>query len=543
MDAFVVGKVTGGDVEKIIGFTCHEVTLPDIRALPDAGFETAERFVREALERDLYDDGGQFLGGAFVNDCAVAADDAAFFQQAHAPQARGWRKSDTLCQVGVAKASIMLKDSQDGFGDAVEDHGGTIGLFSQFRSYIFRLSADYAIIRQDILECMAVVSSFMMNVCSDPLWPSSRAGARLTVDLDAIASNYRYLQTLVAGASCAAVVKADAYGLGIERVAPVLERSGAKEFFVAHVDEGIRLRSGVSEKVRITVLHGPRPDAAAECVQYGLRPVLNSLDQIAVWRSQSVRAGKPLEAVLQVDSGMSRFGLSDGDLDVLHEDEMLMDGLKVSLVMSHLACADAPEHPANGAQRQQMLKMSARLPSAPLSLSASSGIFLGPDYHLDVVRPGAALYGIAPNQTGPNPLSAVVRLQAHVLQIREILPGEGVGYDMTYRPDRPRKIATVAVGYADGFSRHGSGQGCAWFEDICLPILGRVSMDSLIVDISDVPEGRLKADMMVDLIGPRRSVDDVAEAAGTIGYEVLTSLGHRFCREYVGNAETSQKGD
>lgn len=383
----------------------------------------------------------------------------------------------------------------------------------------------------------------MMSACPDPLWPSYRAGARLTVDLDAIASNYRYLQTLASGASCAAVVKADAYGLGIERVAPVLENAGATDFFVAHVDEGIRLRSVVSEKARITVLHGPRPGASGDCVRYGLRPVLNSLEQIALWRDEGSRTGALPEAALQVDSGMSRFGLSDADLETLQADKGLVDGLKVGLVMSHLACADTPDHPANQAQKDRLLQMSARLPSAPLSLSASSGIFLGTDYHLDVVRPGAALYGIAPNRTGPNPLSPVVRLQAHVLQIREILPGEGVGYGLTYRPDRVRRIATVAVGYADGFSRHGAGQGCAWFEDIRLPILGRVSMDSLIVDISDVPEGKLGPDMMVDLIGPRRSVDEVAEAAGTIGYEVLTSLGHRFHREYVGNQENPSRGD
>ncbi|MBS1104250.1 alanine racemase [Gluconobacter sp. Dm-62] len=382
----------------------------------------------------------------------------------------------------------------------------------------------------------------MMSASPDPLWPSYRAGARLTVDLGAIASNYRYLQSLAAKASCAAVVKADAYGLGIEHVAPVLEDAGATEFFVAHVDEGIRLRSVISDKARITVLHGPRHDAAGDCVRYGLRPVLNSLDQIAVWRSTASQAGKPLEAALQVDSGMSRFGLSRADLDALHEDKGLMEGLRVSLVMSHLACADMPDHPANTVQKKQMLEMSAQLPSAPLSLSASSGIFLGPDYHLDVVRPGAALYGLAPNQAAPNPLSPVVRLQAHVLQIREVGPGDGVGYGLTYRPDQPRRIATVAAGYADGFSRHGAGKGCAWFEDIRLPILGRVSMDSLIVDISDVPDGKLGPDMMVDLIGPRRSVDDVAEAAGTIGYEVLTSLGHRFHREYVGNREASLTG-
>lgn len=273
----------------------------------------------------------------------------------------------------------------------------------------------------------------MMSACPNPLWPSYRAGARLTVDLDAIVSNYRYLQTLASGASCAAVVKADAYGLGIERVAPVLENAGATDFFVAHVDEGIRLRSVVSEQARITVLHGPRPGASADCVRYGLRPVLNSLEQIALWRDEGLRTGALPEAALQVDSGMSRFGLSDADLETLQTDKGLVDGLKIGLVMSHLACADTPDHPANQAQKDRMLQMSVRLPSAPLSLSASSGIFLGADYHLDVVRPGAALYGIAPNRTGPNPLLPVVRLQAHILQIREIFPGEGVGYGLTYR--------------------------------------------------------------------------------------------------------------
>lgn len=386
-----------------------------------------------------------------------------------------------------------------------------------------------------------IVSPFMMSACPESSWPSYRAGACLTVDLDAIASNYRFLQERVGRASCAAVVKADAYGLGVEQVAPVLEAAGARDFFVAHVDEGIQLRSVVSEKARITVLHGPRPGVANDCLRYGLRPVLNSLEQIAIWRDEAHRVDMPLEAVLQVDSGMSRFGLSVADIERLRENPDLADGLKTGLVMSHLACADMPDHSANPLQRARMLEMCAQLPSAPMSLAASSGIFLGSDYHLDMVRPGAALYGIAPNHDGPNPLSAVVRLQARVLQVRDLLPGDGVGYGMIYRAAEPRRIAVVAAGYADGFSRHGAGQGCAWFEEFRLPLIGRVSMDSLIVDISDVPEGRLDADMMVDLIGPRRSVDDVAAAAGTIGYEVLTSLGHRFHRNYVGKAESPEK--
>ncbi|GAC87875.1 alanine racemase [Gluconobacter thailandicus F149-1 = NBRC 100600] len=373
-----------------------------------------------------------------------------------------------------------------------------------------------------------------MTILSGPhLWPASRAGATLTVDLAAIADNYRLLCGKVNAAVCAAVVKADAYGLGAEQVAPVLERAGAREFFVAHVDEGIALRKIVSAETRITVLHGPRPDAAAECVYFDLRPVLNSLDQVDLWKREALRQQSPLDAVLQVDSGMSRFGLSRKDVGDLADDPERLGGIRTNLIMSHLACADDPANPANEMQRQRFLEMAAMLPPAPLSLSASSGIFLGSAYHMGLVRPGAALYGIAPNTEAANPLKQVVRLQARVLQLRNVDVGEGVGYGLTYQPEGPRRIATVAVGYADGFSRQNGGTGCAWFGDIRLPIVGRVSMDSLALDVSAVPEALLHADMHVDLIGARRSVDDVAAAAGTIGYEILTSLGGRYYREYT----------
>jgi alanine racemase len=373
-----------------------------------------------------------------------------------------------------------------------------------------------------------------MTILSGPhLWPASRAGATLTVDLAAIADNYRLLCGKVNAAVCAAVVKADAYGLGAERVAPVLERAGAREFFVAHVDEGIALRKIVSAETRITVLHGPRPDAAAECVYFDLRPVLNSLEQVDLWKREALRQQSPLDGVLQVDSGMSRFGLSRKDVGDLADDPERLGGIRTNLIMSHLACADDPANPANEMQRQRFLEMAAMLPPAPLSLSASSGIFLGSAYHMGLVRPGAALYGIAPNTEAANPLKQVVRLQARVLQLRNVDVGDGVGYGLTYRPEGPRRIATVAVGYADGFSRQNGGTGCAWFGDIRLPIVGRVSMDSLALDVSAVPEALLHADMHVDLIGARRSVDDVAAAAGTIGYEILTSLGGRYYREYT----------
>ncbi|NHN87121.1 alanine racemase [Acetobacter conturbans] len=374
-----------------------------------------------------------------------------------------------------------------------------------------------------------------MNVLtSAPAWAATRAGAVLTVNLDAIASNYRTLRKMCGDTACAAVVKADAYGLGAAQVAPALERAGAQEFFVAHVDEGIELRRYITPLCRITVLHGPRPAATRDCVRHSLRPVLNSPEQIEAWRQEAVHQGHPLDAVIQIDTGMSRFGLSPAQFRSLAEEPSLLAGIDVSLLMSHLACADAPRNEANIMQRQRMRDASALMPGLSVSLAASSGIFLGSDYHFSLVRPGAALYGIAPNaELAVNPLLPVLRLSARVLQIRTIGAGEGAGYGLTDRAQVPRRAAVVAIGYADGLTRHAAGEGCAWFGSTRLPILGRVSMDSVIVDISDVPEQALTQDMLVDLIGPHYGVDDAAQAAGTIGYEVLTSLGRRFHRDYI----------
>lgn len=361
-------------------------------------------------------------------------------------------------------------------------------------------------------------------------WPASRAGATLTIDLDAIIANHRRLSAQASGATCAAVLKADAYGLGAQQVSTAFAKAGVREFFVAHVDEGIALRAWVPATARITVLHGPRPGAEPDCVRHNLRPVLNTPGQIARWREAARQAGHPLDTALQIDTGMSRFGLSEDDILALAADPCAFDGLSLSLVMSHLACADDPADPANAAQRHRFTALADRLPRAPRSLAASSGIFLDDGFHFDVVRPGVALYGVAPNRVIDNPMSPCVRLDAHVLQIREAGPGDAVGYGLTFRPDRPMRIGTIAAGYADGFARRGACRGCAWFGDIRLPILGRISMDSMSIDLSDVPSGLLHDDMAVELIGPHRTIDDVAEASGTIGYEILTSLGRRYHR-------------
>lgn len=371
--------------------------------------------------------------------------------------------------------------------------------------------------------------------CAD--WAAYRAGAVLTVDLAAIADNYRQLTQRTAGAVCAAVVKADAYGLGAAQVAPVLEQAGAQEFFVAHVDEGLALKPYVSDRTRITVLHGARPQALQDCVQCGLRPVLNSLEQIAKLRALAEKTDRPFDAVLQLDTGMSRFGLSEADVKEISENPSLLKGISVSLIMSHLACADSPQNSANAWQRDNLKAYAALLPAAPLSLAASSGVFLGPEYHFNLVRPGAALYGVAPNATAPNPLKQVVRLQAHVLQTRSLSKGDRVGYGLTWQAERPCRVATIATGYADGFARAGASTGCVWFNGKKLPILGRISMDSMTVDISSVPEHELGPDALVDLLNADYGVDDVAKAEGTIGYEILTSLGRRYHRVYQNTSE------
>lgn len=381
---------------------------------------------------------------------------------------------------------------------------------------------------------MAVVNT--VSSSARTLWPASRAGAVLTVNLSAIAENYRYLKSRLGKTACAAVVKADAYGLGVAQVAPVLEKAGAEHFFVAHVDEGLALRPFLSPHTSVTVLHGPRPDAAEVCVRNNLRPVLNSLEQVAVLRDLAAKMDKPLDVAIQLDTGMSRFGLSEADIHKLVASPELLKGLSVSLVMSHLACADTPQNQANTMQRERFEAYAHMLPQAALSLSASSGIFLGPQFHFDLVRPGAALYGVAPQNEGDNPLKPVVGLQAHILQIRHLSKGDRVGYGLTWQAHGPCRVATIATGYADGFARAGAAAGCAWYKGYRLPILGRISMDSMTVDLSAVPEGLLEEDSMVELLNESYGVDAVAKAEGTIGYEVLTSLGWRYHRVYAAAA-------
>ncbi|NHN89954.1 alanine racemase [Acetobacter conturbans] len=366
------------------------------------------------------------------------------------------------------------------------------------------------------------------------------AGGALTIDLGAIAANYRQLtRTLTQNGAktlCAAAIKADAYGLGASRVAPVLEQAGCRHFFVAHLSEGAALRSIISRDIPIFVLHGPPPGTSEDLLEAGLTPVLNSPEQLEEWQTLARKRERRLPAAIQLDSGMARFGLTAETITALADNPDSYAGIDPMLVMSHLACADTPESPANVAQLEAFRRLSALLPEAPRSLSASSGIFLGPDWHFDLVRPGAALYGINPTPGQPNPMTPVVRLQARVIQTRTIPEGQSVGYGALFTAHRPTRVALLGIGYGDGFHRSTSNRGRAVLSshpDVHLPIIGRVSMDSLAIDITDLGEIPVPPGTALDLIGPHNTLEDAADAAGTIGYEILTDLGGRYHRSYV----------
>jgi alanine racemase len=359
-----------------------------------------------------------------------------------------------------------------------------------------------------------------------------RAGAVLTVDLGAVRANYRQLANM-SKAACAAVMKADAYGLGMEQVAPALAREGCQVFFTAHLDEGIRLRALVPDHCTIYVLHGPPPGTAPDFIQHDLLPVLNDPAQVQEWRLLARTLGRELPAAIQLDTGMSRMGFAPSDLATLSARPDWLEGVHPTLVMSHLACADEPGHPMNESQRRRFEGLRELFPGVPASLANSSGIFLGPAYHYDLLRPGAALYGINPQPGHPNPLRQAVSLQARVVQVRTVRDGDVVGYGAHHVVVGERRIATVAVGYADGWLRSLSGHGFGFVDGVRVPIVGRVSMDSITLDVTGIAPERVVPGCEVELIGEHQPVDTVAALAGTIGYEVLTRLGSRFCRRYL----------
>lgn len=384
--------------------------------------------------------------------------------------------------------------------------------------------------------------------------------ARLVVDLDAVARNWLYLKKkLQNGADCAGVVKADAYGLGAAIVARELFAQGCRHFFVAKWDEGIAVQEALRDVARafpyspvsdtpvvadapaIYVLEGPRGADSRDFIRSGLVPVLNSLSDIVYWSDAAGAAARRLPAIIHIDTGMNRLGLSASEVSTLAAAHAgIFKALDIRYVMSHLACADEPAHPLNAEQLTNFHKLTAAL-GQPLrySFANSGGIFLGADYHFDLARPGCALYGINPTGQPQNPMLPVVTFEARILQTRRIDSPATVGYGASYRVAPPAKCATVSIGYADGYLRSLTGKGHVFVRGEKCPVIGRVSMDSIVIDVTHLTAEPAPGDV-VEILGAQRLVDDVAAEAGTIGYEILTGLGRRTPRQYIGGHTASE---
>ncbi len=350
-------------------------------------------------------------------------------------------------------------------------------------------------------------------------------GGRLTVDLSALASNWRRLAARAPGAECGAVIKADAYGTGIDRAGPALWAAGCRSFFVAHLSEGRAARAALPEAA-IYVLNGLPPGSPPAFAEARLRPVLGSLEELSEWAAFSQgRHG----AALHVDTGMNRLGLSLPEALALVGDPRIA-AAGIDLVMSHFVSAERPEDPVNARQIADFARVREALPTLRGSLANSSGIFLEGARH-DLLRPGYALFGGNPTPGAPNPMDPVVRLEASIVQVRQVEAGMSAGYNGRWTAPGPRRLATLSLGYADGLPRAVSGRGHALVGGVACPILGLVSMDLIILDVTDAPEARRGASAV--LIGDSLDVDAVGQAAGTIGYEILTGLGSRYVRNYV----------
>ncbi len=365
---------------------------------------------------------------------------------------------------------------------------------------------------------------------------TSIAGGRLTIDLVALAANWKALADHVAGGghTTAAVVKGDGYGTGLEQAAGALARAGCTTFFVALPEEGLRLRQAVPGAV-IYVLDG-LIGAVDTYATADLRPVLGSWPEIDAWATFR-RSGGTTGAALHVDTGMNRLGLTLREALELRRNKRLFAALEPDLLISHLACADTPDHPMNRRQLALFREVRAQFPGIPASLANSAGVFLGPDYHFDLVRPGIALYGGVAVQGITNPMRAVVTFEARVLALREADEGETVGYGATERMKEASRLAILAAGYADGYHRLAGGSderagASAWVRGQRARLVGRVSMDLIAIDVTNIP-GVAPGDW-VELFGRHIPVDEVARHAGTIGYELLTGLGRRLERHYVG---------
>jgi alanine racemase len=393
-----------------------------------------------------------------------------------------------------------------------------------------------------------------MNIVSDPksipsgsvLSPDANPAAALaaatgvlTVDLDAIVANWRKLEKTAVPAECAGVIKADAYGCGVGPVARALAGAGCKTFFVATLDEARSARAAVPSAA-IYVLNGFFQNCGDAYARSDAKPVIGDLNELAEWDVFCRRSGWTGGAAIHIDTGMNRLGLTVAEAQGIIPRINAGDH-GITLVMSHLACAESLNHPLNSKQLATFREIASLFSGVPASLSNSSGVFLGPQFQFELVRPGAALYGINPTPEADNPMQPVAELKARIVQIRNVERGESVGYGGTWTTRRPTKLAVVSAGYADGYFRAAGGSDGTRSAEVMVagkrcPIAGRISMDLMGIDVTDLPNNAARRGHMVTLIGEGITVDELAHHFGTIGYEVLTSLGPRYARVYKGGA-------
>ena len=383
-------------------------------------------------------------------------------------------------------------------------------------------------------QAAAAAPGKAMPPASDP----ATAGGHLTIDLTAIEANWRALSGRTVPIECAAVVKADAYGCGLEAVTARLAKAGCKTFFVADLAEGARVRALARDAV-IYVLNGLLPQTAQAFAAANLRPVINGPAELAEWDAFVAATSWRGGAALHVDTGMNRLGLSP-DEAVAVASRVQLENHGFTLLMSHLACAETPSNSMNDRQIRLFRELRILFRGVSSSLANSSGIFLGGGtVHCDLVRPGVALFGGNPTPGQSNPMRPVVELKGRIVQVREVKRGDTVGYGASYTAQRPSRLAIVAVGYADGFLRSAAGDRNKPPAQVIVagkrcPLAGRVSMDLIAVDVTDVPDGRARRGDFATLIGAELGIDELAAALGTISYEVLTRLGHRLHRVYKG---------
>lgn len=354
---------------------------------------------------------------------------------------------------------------------------------------------------------------------------------KLTVDLGALKRNYERFSAMT-NAAVAAAVKADAYGVGMGPAARALSEAGCKTFFVATPDEADMLRAQDSY-IQIAVLGGVLPGMENDFLHHTIHPVLCSLEMIERWAALAKEKEHPLDAIIHFDTGMNRLGLGADETQYLIDHPALLDHFNVRIIMSHFACSDESGHAMNDAQAQRFAAIAKHFPKAIKSLANSSGIVRNKTWHYDMVRPGYGLYGGNPTPEMQNPMEAVVRLDIPVIQVRHVKKGESIGYGAHHVFDADTTTATIAMGYADGFLRAAGGRGRVFWNGAPCPVIGRVSMDLVTIDLGALTGPLPGPGDKVEILGPHQSVDDLAHAAGTIGYEILTSLGARYARTYL----------